>query len=110
MKNKRSKIFERIFFSLVILSVLLLVGCAMVQKIISPSAPPRTETSQGDLTPPNPSPEKAAVNGPGTSPQPGQIAEENHQGRSFAGNQGRPETEQLSVGTPEDPIAAGRSF
>ncbi len=107
MKNKRSKISERIFFSLVILSVLLLVGCAMVQKIVSPPAPPKPETSQGAPPAPNPGQEMAAVKAEAPSRQPGQIAEETIKAAPSPETKDVQKTEQPALGTPEDPIAAG---
>jgi len=107
MKNKRSKIFKRTFFSLVILSVLLLVGCAMVQKILSPRAPSKPETSPGVPTATNPGQEMAAVNAEAPSPQPGQIAEETIKAAPSPETKDVQKTEQSAVGTPVGPIAAG---
>lgn len=107
MKNKRSKISERIFFSLVILSVLLLAGCAMVQKIVSPFVPSKPETSQGAPPGPNPGQEMAVLKAEAPSPQPGQKAEEAIKAAPSPGTKDVQKTEQPAVGTPEDPIAAG---
>ncbi len=107
MKTKRSKIFERIFFSLALLSVFLFTGCAMFQKIISPFAAPKPETSVAVPPASKPDQETATAPAAAPSPQPAQIAEETIKAVPSLEIKDVQKAEQPAAGTAEDPIATG---